>query len=333
MKEMVNLAIIGCGAVAEYYHLPVLQRMPEFNIKYLVDSQEQRATHLKDFFRLKASIKTDTKVILDDEDLDALLILTPPSSHKELIIQSAQRNKHLFCEKPLAMNVEETEEILDICKSNNVQLLVGYQMRFDGKYSKLKEMIKKKMFGQIIGGHGLHFANALKWPSVTMFQQDKQKGGGALFEMMHFVDLATWYFGKAISLQSRISTKEKKSPVDDTAYLSLNFENDVHVSLNIGWNRLTVNSFTIFGTEGYARALSDSKKIHYHAKDFLAQPPLVIKPNNTISPFHDELLHFYNIVQGKETPITKKEELIQNSKILEKAYLQDSEPKTIFLED
>ena len=51
MKKKVNLALIGCGAVAEYYHLPVLQRMPEFEIKYLVDSQENRALHLKDFFR------------------------------------------------------------------------------------------------------------------------------------------------------------------------------------------------------------------------------------------------------------------------------------------
>ena len=333
MKKKVNVALIGCGAVAEYYHLPVLQRMPEFNIKYLVDSQEERAKQLKDFFRLNAFIKNDIDVVLEDEELDGILILTPPSSHKNLIIKSAQKGKHLFCEKPLAMNVEETEEVIDVCKSNNVQLLVGYQMRFDGKYSKLKEMIRKGMFGKIIGGHGLHFANALKWPSITKFQHDKHKGGGALFEMMHFVDLATWYFGKTISLQSRISTKEKKSPVDDTAYLSLDFENDVHVSLNIGWNKLTVNSFTIFGTEGYARALSDSKKIHYHAKDFLAQPPIVIRPNHTISPFHDELLHFFNIIQGKENPITKGEELLQNSKILEKAYLKDSTEETIFLED
>lgn len=333
MKKKVNVVLIGCGAVAEYYHLPVLQRMPEFNIKYLVDSQEERAKQLKDFFRLNAFIKNDIDVVLEDEELDGILILTPPSSHKNLIIKSAQKGKHLFCEKPLAMNVEETEEVIDVCKSNNVQLLVGYQMRFDGKYSKLKEMIRKGMFGKIIGGHGLHFANALKWPSITKFQHDKHKGGGALFEMMHFVDLATWYFGKTISLQSRISTKEKKSPVDDTAYLSLDFENDVHVSLNIGWNKLTVNSFTIFGTEGYARALSDSKKIHYHAKDFLAQPPIVIRPNHTISPFHDELLHFFNIIQGKENPITKGEELLQNSKILEKAYLKDSAEKAIFLED
>ena len=333
MKKKASLAIIGCGAVAEYYHLPVLQRMPEFDIKYLVDSQKERAKYLNDFFRLNTSIETNIDLVLDDDELDGLLILTPPSSHKDLIVKSAQRRKSLFCEKPLAMNIKETEEILEICKSNNVPLLVGYQMRFDGKYSKLKDMIKKKMFGKIIGGHGLHFANALKWPSITKFQQDTQKGGGALFEMMHFVDLATWYFGQAISMQSRISTKEKKSPVDDTAYLSLDFENEINVSLNIGWNRLTVNSFTIFGTEGYARALSDSKKIHYYSKDFLAQPPLVIKPNHTISPFHDELLHFYNVIQGKEKPITKKDELLQNSKILEKAYLHNSAEKTISLED
>ena len=60
MKKKASVAIIGCGAVAEYYHLPVLQRMPEFDIKYLVDSQIERAKYLNEFFRLNASIETNT---------------------------------------------------------------------------------------------------------------------------------------------------------------------------------------------------------------------------------------------------------------------------------
>ncbi len=333
MKKKIEIAIVGCGAVAEYYHLPVLQRMPEFKIKYLIDPQKDRAKHLKNLFRLDAITESTLNSALEDERVEAVLILSPPTFHKDLIIQSALKKKHIFCEKPLAMNVDETVEIIENCKENNVQLLVGYQMRFDGKYSKIYEMIKKKMFGRMIGGHGLHFANAFKWPSITKFQQDKKRGGGALFEMMHFVDLSSWFFGKAISLQSYVLTKDRKLAVDDIAYLSIEFENDVQVSLHIGWNKLTVNSFTVFGTEGYARAISDNKKIQYHAKDFLAQPPILIKPNRSISPFQDELLHFYEIVLGKTNPITKEREILQNSRIIENAYLQNNISKVVSLED
>ena len=328
-----NISLIGCGAVAEYYHLPVLQRMPEFNIKYLVDLDQNRSTYLKKLYRLESETVDDLDIVLKDDQVDAVLLLTPPKLHKDQIIEVARAGKHIFCEKPLSMNNKEAKEILQVCKQENVNLLVGYQMRFDGKYSKIKELITKNMFGKIVGGHGLHFANAFEWPSITKFQTDRSQGGGALFEMMHFVDLATWFFGKAISLQSRILTKNKKSQVDDSAYLSINFEKDVCVSLHIGWNKLTVNSFTVFGTEGYVRALSDTKKLHFHAKDLLAQPPILIRPNHSISPFHDELLHFHNIVQGKEKPITTPDEILQNSVIIEKSYDQQTEKNLILLEE
>jgi predicted dehydrogenase len=320
-----NISLIGCGAVAEYYHLPVLQRMPEFNIKYLVDLDRNRSLYLKQLFRLESEIKEDFEAVLKDDQIDAVLLLTPPKLHKEQIKQAAKAGKHIFCEKPLSMNSDETKEVLQVCKEENVKLLVGYQMRFDGKYSKIKELISRKVLGEIIGGQGLHFANAFEWPSITKFQKDKDQGGGALFEMMHFVDLSSWFFGKAVSVQSQILTRTKKSTVDDSAYLSIKFEKDIHVSLHIGWNKLTINSFTVFGTEGYVRAISDTKKLHFHAKDFLAQPPILIKPNHSISPFHDELLHFHKVVQGKEKPITTPDEILQNSIIIEKSYDKQAE--------
>ncbi|MHA1417914.1 MAG: Gfo/Idh/MocA family protein [Candidatus Heimdallarchaeaceae archaeon] len=333
MKKKLDVALVGCGAVAEYYHLPVLQRMPEYNVKYLVDISKDRAELIKKRFRMSSKTETKYEKVLDDDQLDAVMILTPPTLHKDQIFLAAEAKKAIFCEKPLSMNINEAVEIIDVCKKNNVSILPGYQMRFDGKYSKIKELIEKKMFGELIGGQGLHFANAFEWPSVSKFQINDQKGGGALFEMMHFVDLATWYFGKAISMTASISKKKKKSPIDDTANLHITFEKDVSVSLSIGWNTITVNSFTVFGTEGYVRALSDSKKMQYHAKNFLAQQPILIKPNHTISPFQDELLHFFEIITENKTSIVTQQEIIQNTKIVEFAYSETSKNITIMLED
>lgn len=333
MKEKLRLAIIGCGAVAEYYHLPVLQRMPEYEISHLVDLNEEQALSVKKRYGLASEIETKYDTILKNKEIDAVMILTPPHLHKDQIIAAANANKDIFCEKPVAMNPKETQEIIDVCEANNVSLLAGYQMRFDGKYSKIKEMIEKKLFGKLIGGQGLHFANAFKWPSVSQFQLDKKRGGGALFEMMHFVDLSTWFFGKARSMNASVSKKRKKSPIDDTANLNITFENDVSVALSIGWNTITVNSFTIYGTEGYVRSVSDTKKLLYHAKDFLAQPPIQIKPNHSISPFQDELLHFYKIVKNNKKPIVTSEQLLQNAQIVHAAYDENNKDQTIILGD
>ncbi|MBY9001488.1 MAG: Gfo/Idh/MocA family oxidoreductase [Candidatus Heimdallarchaeota archaeon] len=333
MNKKLNVALVGCGAVAEYYHLPVLQRMPEYEIKYLVDLSKNRAESVMKRFRLSSKVETKYTKILDDDQLDAVLILTPPTFHKEQIFLAAEAGKAVFCEKPLSMNTQDAKDIIDVCERNGVKLLPGYQMRFDGKFSKIKEMIEKKMFGSLIGGQGLHFANAFEWPSVSKFQIDEQKGGGALFEMMHFVDLATWFFGKALSMTASIFQKKKKSSIDDTANLHLTFENDVSVALSIGWNTITVNSFTVYGTEGYLRALSDSKKLQYHAKNFLAQQPILIQPNHSVSPFQDELLHFYKTIMKDTSPIVTPEEIIQNAKIIESAYNESNKNKTIILEE
>ena len=73
--------------------------------------------------------------------------------------------------------------------------------------------------------------------------------------------------------------------------------------------------------------------MQYHAKNFLAQQPILIKPNHTISPFQDELLHFYRIITENKTPIVTQQEIIQNAKIVELAYSEKSKNKTIMLED
>ena len=82
MNKKLNVALVGCGAVAEYYHLPVLQRMPEYEIKYLVDLSKNRAESVMKRFRLSSKVETKYTKILDDDQLDAVLILTPPTFHK-----------------------------------------------------------------------------------------------------------------------------------------------------------------------------------------------------------------------------------------------------------
>jgi predicted dehydrogenase len=335
--KRINVAIIGCGAVAEIFHIPTLLRMPEFNISYLVDVNEDRIKVLKNKFQLKCKIDTDYRNVLKDDDLEAVLVLTPPKSHSEIVVAAAENGKHVFCEKPFAINAAEGEKMVDVCKRSKVKLMVGFQNRFFPQFQKMKELVDKKFFGKLIGGHFTHFANAFKWPTVTGFQYKRSEGGGALFEMgCHFVDLAYWFLGYPESVKARILTVNEKSPVDDTASVFLEFENGITGIINVGWNELSVNFVTLFGTDAYAFTSAGRKgEILYFGKDFFVQSPLRIKAEGKrkASPYHDELLHFYECIAKNKEPMVTGKDGLNVTKIIEKAYLSSELGKSVSMRD
>jgi predicted dehydrogenase len=328
----INVAIIGCGAVAEIIHIPTLLRMPEFSISYIVDVNEDRVKALKSRFQLKCKTNTDYRNVLKDDNVEAVLVLTPPKLHSEIVMAAAESGKHLFCEKPLATNVSEGEKMVEASKRNNVKLMVGFHMRFIPQFRKMKELIDKGFFGKLVGGHFVHFANAFKWPTVTRFQFNKSEGGGALFEMgCHFVDLAYWFLGYPEKVKAKILKVNEKCSVDDTASVFLEFKGGVSGVVNVGWNELSVNSVTVFGTDAYAFTSTKRGEILYFGKGFFVQPPLRIKAEGKrkTSPYHDELLHFYEcIVRDKEPSVTGRDGL-NVLKIIEKAYLSSELDKPV----
>lgn len=314
-----NIAIIGCGAVAEVFHLPTLQRMPEFDIKYLVDVDMERIDLLKKKMRLEAKAETDYIKVLSDNDIDAVLILTPPKFHHKMVKEAAQAGKHIFCEKPFAMNSAEAEDMVESCKSNDVKLAVGFNFRFIPQYRKIKEMIDKGFFGKLIGGNSTFFANVFNWPSVSKFQYDKKAGGGALFEMgVHHIDLMNWYFGDAINVIANISaiTNDK---IDDTASVYIQYKNGANCSVTTGWNRLSVNTIGIIGLDAYATASASKNEILYYRKDLIGQAPIRIKVKKGLSPYQEELKYFHELISNKNEQ-TKGEEIINSVRVIEKAY-------------
>jgi predicted dehydrogenase len=328
MKK-INLAIVGCGAVADIMHVPNLQRMPEFNVKYLVDVSETRTSYLKNKFRLQSATDKDYRNVLNDESLDAILVTTPPKYHSDIVIAAAEKGKHVFCEKPFALNVQQAEQMVTACSKNGVALVVGFQMRYVPQYRKLKELVDKGFFGELVGGQFTHFTNAFKWPTVSGFQFKQNEGGGALFEMgCHLIDLTYWLLGRPVNVTGKITKMSEKSPIDDTSSIFIEFENGSTGAASVGWNELSVNYVTLFGTGAYAMTGSNSKgDVLYLGKGFVGQQPLRIKSDKDrkTSAYHDELLNFYDCIVKDAKPFAGGEDGLAVTKIIEGAYLSSSQ--------
>jgi len=319
MKRM-KIAIIGCGAVAEMFHLPTLQRMPEFEIKYLVDVSEDRIKQVKNKLKINCEVATDYKEILSDTEVEAVMILTPPKLHYQMVMDAAKAHKHIFCEKPFAMNAKEAEEMVRLCEESNVKIMAGFNFRFIPQFKKIKELVDKGFFGTLIGGHSTMFANAFAWPSVSKFQYSKGGGGGALFEMgTHHIDLMNWFFGDADGVIAKI-TMLTNDKIDDTASVYVQYKNGANCIVYTGWNRLGINTVTVIGLDGYATAFASKNEILYYRKDLVGQAPIRIKVKKGLSAYHEEMFHFYECIRKKKNLIMTGDEIVNSVRVVEKAY-------------
>lgn len=321
MKQ-VKLAIIGCGAVAEVFHLPVLTRMPEPDIVALVDVNEERAKELKNKYNLNCETFSDYQKVLS-RDIDAVLILTPPKFHSQIAVHAAEAGKHIFCEKPMEVSLEKAKDMITAAQKGGVRLAVGLNFRFIPQFRKIHELIEKGFFGNLIGASSIHFGNASMWPSKSKFQYTKE-GGGELFEMgCHHLDLLRWYLGDVKKVFANIRTIGEKVYIDDTATVYIDFDNGASAHLATGWGDLSVNEIRVYGEGGFASASANKNEVLFTGKGFVAQAPIRIKVDKNISAYHDEFKHFFECIQKDREPIVNGIEGYKTLELTLAAYESD----------
>lgn len=125
-----RMGIIGCGRIAQRFHIKNLLNMQNTKLIALCDMREEIARKVASKYQIE-TVYVDYKELLADEKIDAVVISTPPSSHLEILENAAKAGKHVFIEKPLAETVEECNKAIEACHSNGVKLAVGFMRRFD----------------------------------------------------------------------------------------------------------------------------------------------------------------------------------------------------------
>ncbi|MFX0086967.1 MAG: Gfo/Idh/MocA family protein [Candidatus Hodarchaeota archaeon] len=323
MKKL-NIGIVGAGAVAEVYHLPALTRMPEFNIAKIAENREERFKRISNLYNLKKTELCDFNSIITDPSIDAILILTPPKTHLSMIEAAVREKKGIFCEKPVVMNYKEAEKLDEIITNSGISFLPGFNFRFIPVYKRIKNLITRKKFGNLLSANFTLFANAYKWPSVSKFQYSSDQGGGALFEMgCHMIDLSTWYFGEPEYIRGKIYSIRKNSEIDDTASIFIEFKSGIKVIVNIAWNDMSINSIELTGTHGKGISSANGNDVLFYANKLIRQPPIRIKTEPIISPFHEELLYFHKMITKSEKSLIPIEEIKLTTKIIDTVYSQN----------
>ena len=187
------------------------------------------------------------QALLDDQTLDAIYIPLPPSMHHEWTIKAAELGKHVLCEKPIAMNASQAEEMAAACRENNVQLMDSTMWVHSPRARDMKRVIESGQLGEL--SRVTSAFTIMLDPIEDELRYDRQRGGGSLMDLGWYNIRATlWAFD---SLPERVlGSGQYQNDVDMRFSATLWYPGDAMASFDCAFNLTRRKWFEIIGTEG-----------------------------------------------------------------------------------
>ena len=245
--------LIGAGDIAQKRVAPALRDLPNCDLVSISRSRyELSETFAKKFGARKWF--ADWRELIADEEIEAVYIATPVYLHSEQTIAAAEAGKHILCEKPMALNVKECDEMIAACRTNNVKLGIAYYRRFYPVLGRVKEIIKSGEIGTI----SVAQINAFEFfdpspddPRRWLLDPSKSGGGPMMDFGCHRLEVLINLFGAVSSVESNVSNAAFGRDVEDTASALLKFENGCTATLTVTHAAIeSQDTLDIFGTKG-----------------------------------------------------------------------------------
>ena len=262
---------------------------------------------------------TDYREMLRDRDVELISITAPNRLHAQITIEAAAAGKHVVCEKPLCITLEEADAMIEACDHAGVLLLYAEELFFAAKYVKAKQMADEGAFGKV---HLVKQGEKHNGPHSDWFWDVNQSGGGALMDLgCHGIAFCWWFLGKpevkSVYAQLSTQTNAHRTQGDDEAITIIEFANGAIGMVENSWNRPggMDDSIEVFGDKGqtYADMLMGNALPTYSEVGFGYAVEKAGSTKGWTYPvfeehwnygFPQEMRHFARCVRGKETPIS-----------------------------
>lgn len=271
----VRWGVIGTGNVCEVKSAPAMNRIPHSRLVAVMRRDEAK---VKDYAARHGISKwyTSAEKLINDPEVNAIYIATPPSSHLELTRLAASMGKPVYVEKPMARNHAECAEMIAICSQANVPLYVAYYRRALPHFLKIKELLDQGAIGDIRTVH-INLKQVVK-PDVVIHLENNWRinpqisGGGYFFDLAsHQLDLLDFFFGKIIHANGFSGNQAHEYEAEDIVAGSFVFENGVIGTGN--WcftssKSAEIDEITIDGSKGQIRFTTFGKGEFTFSHDF-----------------------------------------------------------------
>lgn len=219
----VRVGVVGCGVIAYWVHLRLLQHLP--GAKLVAASDPDRAARERAGSIARIPIVEDSATIFADDEVDAVVICSPTHLHADLAVAACESGKHVFLEKPIATNAIDARRVVEAAASAGVTAMIGFNRRRHPMYEQARELIAAGGIGTV---HAVQtgFCEPMTLAEMSPWRQRRESGGGVLLDLAsHHIDLLRWFLGDEVeSADARVSSAESEH---DTATVTLGMRNGV----------------------------------------------------------------------------------------------------------
>jgi inositol 2-dehydrogenase len=298
MKPKINIGLIGLGRLGRNYADYLAYRIPRANLLAISDIEETVMASCAEALSV-SKCYTRYEDLIADKEVDAVVIVTSTSTHKQIIIEAAKQGKAIFCEKPLTLSLQDAREIAQALAQTGAFFQMGFMRRFDKGYAAAKRKIDE---GKI--GAPVVFKSSSRDPHRPSLEYTDPKISGGLFTDMgiHDFDLARWFMGELRSVYSTggvLAYPEMKTIGDiDNGITSIIFENGTLGVVDLSRNGVYGYDIRteILGTEG-------TIKIGY-----LRETPILVMTKAGVA--HDTVPYFME--RFEEAYIAQLQNFVEN---------------------
>ncbi len=225
MDNMIRFALVGCGRISGK-HIDAIQNLPNATLVAVCDTDSARAKATGE----KAGVPwyTSYDEMLTQESIDVVNILTPSGLHPDHTIDIVSKyKKHIVCEKPMALRLEDADEMIRTCDEAGVRLFVVKQNRYNLPVQKLRSALDEGKFGKMIMGTvRVRWARHQEYYSQDAWRGTWKLDGGVLSnQASHHIDLLEWMLGEPVSVMAKIERYLADIEAEDTAVAIIKFKN------------------------------------------------------------------------------------------------------------
>ena len=243
-EKSIGFGIVGTGAIAET-HASAIADVPGAELRSIYNRTQAKAEKFAE--RFPARVESDLDGLLSREDIDVVSVATPSGAHAEVVVPALKAGKHVLCEKPLEINVERVDRMIEAAATHNRILASIFPSRLGIGARTIKAALEKGRFG-----HLTLCSAYIKWWRSQDYYDDggwhgtwALDGGGAMMnQAIHYVDLLQWLVGMPTRVHAFAgSLAHERIEVEDTLVANLQFRSgalgviECATSCSPGFNR------------------------------------------------------------------------------------------------
>lgn len=190
-QKKIGVCVIGTGRAGMIHARNFAVGIPQAKLVAVVDPVPEALQSARQELELDTAY-TDYQEALRDERINAVVVVAPTAYHRDIVVAAAQAGKHILCEKPMAMNVEECDAMLAAVEANRVKLQIGFMRRFDQSFQYARQRVAAGEIGEVV-----LVKSVTRGPSIPQkWQYNLAKSNGTLAEInSHDIDTLRWFTG------------------------------------------------------------------------------------------------------------------------------------------